>query len=119
MHSSRHLVIITGIAIILLFIKLGAVSVFQVAEARNSQVPVEMMLSKDFVRLVIISTLIAWPIAWYGVTTWLQDFAYRVPVSWWVFAMAAGIALMIALVTVSFQAIKAAIANPVKSLRTE
>jgi len=77
------------------------------------------MLSKDFVRLVIISTLIAWPIAWYGVTNWLQDFAYRVSVSWWVFAMAAGIALMIALVTVSFQAIKAAIANPVKSLRTE
>ncbi len=77
------------------------------------------MLSKDFARLVIISTLIAWPIAWFGVSRWLQDFAYRVPVSWWVFAMAAGVALMIALVTVSFQAIKAAIANPVKSLRTE
>lgn len=77
------------------------------------------MLSKDFVRLVLISTLIAWPIAWFGVTRWLQDFAYRVPVSWWVFIMAAGIALLIALFTVSFQAIKAAIANPVKSLRTE
>ncbi|HKH61239.1 MAG TPA: ABC transporter permease [Flavitalea sp.] len=77
------------------------------------------MLSRDFVRLVLISTLIAWPVAWFGVTRWLQDFAYRVPVSWWVFIMAAGIALLIALFTVSFQAIKAAIANPVKSLRTE
>lgn len=77
------------------------------------------MLSKDFIRLVIISNLIAWPLAWIGVSRWLRDFAYRVPVSWWVFIAAAGIALLIALVTVSFQAIKAAIANPVKSLRTE
>jgi putative ABC transport system permease protein len=77
------------------------------------------MLSKDFIRLVIISNLIAWPIAWIGVSRWLRDFAYRVPVSWWVFIAAAGIALLIALFTVSFQAIKAAIANPVKSLRTE
>jgi putative ABC transport system permease protein len=77
------------------------------------------MLSKDFMRLVIISNLIAWPLAWFGVSRWLRDFAYRVPVSWWVFITAAGIALMIALFTVSFQAIKAAIANPVKSLRTE
>ena len=77
------------------------------------------MLSKDFIRLVIISNLIAWPLAWIGVSRWLRDFAYRVPVSWWVFIAAAGIALLIALFTVSFQAIKAAIANPVKSLRTE
>ena len=80
---------------------------------------ITIMLSRDFVRLVIISTLIAWPIAWFGVTRWLQDFAYRVAVSWWVFIMAAGVALLIALLTVSFQAIKAALANPVKSLRTE
>ncbi|MFC0771796.1 ABC transporter permease [Terrimonas alba] len=77
------------------------------------------MLSKDFIRLVLVSSLIAWPLAWIGVNRWLQDFAYRVPVSWWVFIAAAGIALLIALFTVSFQAIKAAIANPVKSLRTE
>ena len=77
------------------------------------------MLSRDFIRLVLISTIIAWPVAWFGVTRWLQDFAYRVPVSWWVFIMAAGIALLIALFTISFQAIKAAIANPVKSLRSE
>lgn len=77
------------------------------------------MLSIDFLRLVIIANLIAWPIAWFGVSRWLQDFAYRIPVSWWVFIAAAGIALLIALLTVSFQAIKAAMANPVKSLRTE
>ena len=77
------------------------------------------MLSKDFIRLVLVSNLIAWPLAWIGVNRWLQDFAYRVPVSWWVFIAAASIALLIALFTVSFQAIKAAIANPVKSLRTE
>jgi len=77
------------------------------------------MLSKDFIRLVLVSNLIAWPLAWIGVNRWLQDFAYRVPVSWWVFIAAAGIALLIALLTVSFQAIKAAVANPVKSLRTE
>jgi putative ABC transport system permease protein len=77
------------------------------------------MLSKDFIRLVLVSNLIAWPLAWIGVNRWLQDFAYRVPISWWVFIAAAGIAVLIALLTVSFQAIKAAVANPVKSLRTE
>ncbi|MDX2048013.1 MAG: FtsX-like permease family protein [Chitinophagaceae bacterium] len=77
------------------------------------------MLSKDFLKLVIVSNLIAWPVAWFGVSRWLQDFAYRVPVSWWVFVVAAVIAVLIALFTISFQAIKAAIANPVKSLRTE
>jgi len=77
------------------------------------------MLSKDFIKLVLIANLIAWPLAWIGISRWLQDFAYRVPVSWWVFIAAAAIAIVIALVTVSFQAIKAAIANPVKSLRTE
>ena len=77
------------------------------------------MLSKDFIRLVFISNLIAWPIAWFGVNRWLQDFAYRIPISWWVFIAAACAALLIALLTISFQAIKAAIANPGKSLRTE
>ncbi|HLG38480.1 MAG TPA: ABC transporter permease, partial [Chitinophagaceae bacterium] len=76
------------------------------------------MLSKDFLKLVVVSNLIAWPIAWFGVNRWLQDFAYRVAVSWWVFVVAAVIAVMIALFTISFQAIKAAIANPVKSLKT-
>ena len=77
------------------------------------------MLSKDFLRLVIIAIIIATPLAWWAMNTWLQDFAYRVNVNWWIFALAGAIALIIAMITVSFQAIKAAMANPVKSLRTE
>lgn len=77
------------------------------------------MLSKDFLKLVIIATLIALPIAWWSMNKWLQGFAYHVNIAWWVFALAMFIALIIALITVSTQAIKAAMANPVKSLRTE
>jgi putative ABC transport system permease protein len=77
------------------------------------------MLSKDFLKLVIISILISSPIAWIVMNKWLQSFAYRVSINWWIFIVAGLIALLIALITVSFQAIKAAVANPVKSLRTE
>lgn len=77
------------------------------------------MLSKDFVILVVISCLIAIPVAWYYLHHWLQKYEYRTAISWWVFAVAMGGAMVITLLTVSFQAIKAAIANPVKSLRTE
>lgn len=77
------------------------------------------ILSKDFLKLVIIAALIAFPVAWWAMSTWLQDFAYRINISWWIFLLAIGIALFIALATISFQAIKAAIANPVKNLRTE
>jgi putative ABC transport system permease protein len=77
------------------------------------------LLSKDFLKLVIIALVIASPIAWYFMNRWLQDFAYRISISWWIFIMAGFAALVIALITVSFQAIKAAIVNPVKSLRTE
>jgi ABC-type antimicrobial peptide transport system permease subunit len=77
------------------------------------------MLSTDFVVLVIISCLIAIPLAWYYLYQWLQKYEYRTEISWWVFIMAASGALIITLLTVSFQAIKAALANPVKSLRTE
>jgi putative ABC transport system permease protein len=78
-----------------------------------------MLLSKDFLKLVIIASLIAFPIAWYAMHEWLADFAYRISISWWIFIVAGIIAACIALLTVSIQAIKAAIANPVKSLRTE
>ena len=78
-----------------------------------------IMLSKDFVRLVLFSATIAFPVAWWFMHKWLQDFAYRISINWWVFAAAGVAVLLIALLTVSFQAIKAAIANPVKSLRTE
>jgi ABC-type antimicrobial peptide transport system permease subunit len=77
------------------------------------------LISKDFLKLVFISIIIATPIAVWAMNKWLQGFEYRVNVSWWVFALAGILALLIALLTVSFQAIKAAIANPVKSLRTE
>jgi hypothetical protein len=77
------------------------------------------MLSKDFLGLVVIAILIASPLAWYFMYRWLLDFPYRTPISWWIFAVAGLSAVLIAFITVSFQAIKAAIANPVKSLRTE
>ncbi len=77
------------------------------------------MLSKDFVKLVLVAVIIAFPLAWWTMDKWLQDFAYRIDIGWWVFAVAGFVTLLIALLTVSSQAIKAAIANPVKSLRTE
>jgi ABC-type antimicrobial peptide transport system permease subunit len=77
------------------------------------------LLSKDFIVLVIISCFIAIPVAWYFLNEWLQKYEYRIHMSWWIFAGAVSCALLITLITVSFQAIKAALANPVKSLRTE
>ena len=80
---------------------------------------ISSLLSRDFLMLVVISLLIASPVAWWGMHSWLKDFEYRVTIQWWVFALAGILSIVIALLTVSFQAIKAAIANPVKSLRTE
>jgi|KBSSwiS6_1023812.scaffolds.fasta_scaffold00838_2 putative ABC transport system permease protein len=77
------------------------------------------LLSKEFLKLVFVALLVASPIAWWVMNKWLQDFAYRTSMSWWVFALTGVAALLIALVTVSFQALKAAVANPVKNLRTE
>ncbi len=77
------------------------------------------LISKEFIQLVIISFFIATPIAWFFMHKWLEDFAYRISISWWIFILAGAMALFIALITVSFLAIKAAIVNPVKSLRTE
>jgi len=77
------------------------------------------LLSKDFLKLVTISVVVASPIAWWVMHKWLQDFAYRINISWMVFLITAVLALLIALITISFQAIRAAIANPVRSLRTE
>ena len=77
------------------------------------------LLSRDFLVLVLVAFVIATPIAWYAMNEWLQDFAYRIEISWWIFALAGVLALLIALLTVSYQAIRAALANPVKSLRSE
>ncbi|MEO6405204.1 MAG: ABC transporter permease [Ferruginibacter sp.] len=100
------------------------------AEQRNKEIGIRKvlgasvtnvvtMLSKDFLMLVLIASLLAFPIAWWAMNKWLHDFAYRINISIWVFVIAGITALLIALITVSFQAIKAAIANPVKSLRSE
>ena len=78
-----------------------------------------VLLSKDFVKLVIISLLIATPLAFYMMSQWIQKFAYRTDISWWIFLAAGMGALIITLITVSFQSIKAALSNPTKSLRTE
>jgi hypothetical protein len=77
------------------------------------------LLSKDFVVLVVLSCFIAVPISYYFLYNWLQDYQYRTEISWWIFVAAGAGALIITLLTVSFQAIKAAVGNPAKSLRTE
>jgi predicted permease len=77
------------------------------------------LLSKDFLQLVLLSCLIAFPVAWWVMHNWLQDYQYRVNINWWVFVAAGILSILIALATVSFQAVRAAIANPVKSLHTE
>ncbi|MCB0427925.1 MAG: ABC transporter permease, partial [Mangrovimonas sp.] len=77
------------------------------------------LLSKDFVKLVGVAFLIAVPLSWYAMHSWLEDFAYRTSLSWWIFIVAGLLAMIIAVATISFQAIKAALTNPVKSLRTE
>jgi len=118
-----------GITIFISCIGLFGLALFT-AEKRSKEISIRkilgasisdiaVMLSKDFVRLVIISLAIASPIAWYFMNEWLQTFAYRINVSWWIFVLAGMSAIVIALLTVSFQAIKAAVANPVKSLRME
>ena len=117
------------LAIIIACLGLFALSAFM-AEQRNKEIgirkvlgasvsSISTMLSKEFVKLVVIAIVIASPIAWWAMSKWLQDFVYRITISWWMIAIAGLIAVVIALFTVSFQAIKAALANPVKSLRSE
>jgi len=77
------------------------------------------MLSKEFLKLVILAALIATPIAWYAMDSWLQDFAYPTSIDWWLFAVTAAVTTFVALATVSFQSVKAGLSNPIKSLRSE
>src|SRR5215203_1503459 len=77
------------------------------------------LLSKDFLKLVLVAAVIAFPVAWFAMHKWLEDFAYRIGISWWIFLVAGIVAALIAFITISFQAVKAARANPVKNLRTE
>jgi putative ABC transport system permease protein len=77
------------------------------------------MIAKDFLNLVLIASLIAFPFIWWAMNKWLQGFAYRIGISWWIFLTAAFVAVFIALLTVSYQSIRTALTNPVKSLRSE
>jgi putative ABC transport system permease protein len=121
--------IFTGIAIFVACLGLFGLAAYS-AERRKKEVGIRkvlgattpgvvLLLSKDFIKLVIVSLLIATPVAWYCMNQWLQSFSYRIDIGWWVFAVAAILAIGIAFATVSFQALKAALTNPVKSLRTE
>lgn len=116
-------------AIVIACLGLFALSAFM-AEQRNKEIGIRKvlgatvgnitaMLSRDFVKLVLISILVASPIAWWAMTKWLQDFAYRISVSWWMVGVAGVTAVLIAVVTISFQSIKAALMNPVAALRSE
>jgi putative ABC transport system permease protein len=119
----------TVIAIIISCLGLFGLATFS-AEQRTKEIGIRKvmgasvtsivtLLSKDFLKLVAIAIVIACPLAWYIMDKWLQNFAYRAPVSLMVFLVTAFIAVFIALFTISFQAVKAALANPVKNLRTE
>ncbi len=121
--------IFTSLSIFVACLGLFGLSVFS-AERRKKEIGLRKvlgasvpgvitLLSKDFLKPVLVSALIAFPAAWFSMNKWLEDFAYRVPIGWSVFFIAGSVALVIALLTISFQAIKAARANPVKSLRFE
>ena len=126
---SRIINSFTLMAILISCLGLFGLATFS-AEQRNKEIGVRKvlgasvpgivkLLSTDFLKLVFIAFLIATPISWWAMQQWLQRFAYRVPVSWWMFALAGLLAVFIALFTISFQAIRAAVANPVASLRSE
>jgi putative ABC transport system permease protein len=126
---SRIISSFTGVAILISCLGLFGLAAFS-AEQRFKEIGIRKvlgagvpgivrLLSKDFLKLVFISLIIATPIAWWATDKWLQSFVYRVPLSWWMFAMAGVLAIGIALFTVSFQAIRAALTNPIKSLRSQ
>ncbi|MFD1145192.1 ABC transporter permease [Larkinella insperata] len=121
--------VFAGISIVIACLGLFGLATFT-AEQRTKEIGVRkvmgassasivLLLSKDFLKLVLVAVLIAFPVAGWTMHRWLQDFAYRIDLSWWIFALAALLAVGIALLTVSFQSIKAALMNPVKSLRSE
>ena len=125
----KIILIFSVLAILIACLGLFGLSIF-IAEQRKKEIGIRkvlgssimgvvQLLSLDFLKLVIFSFVLACPFAWYFMHQWLENFAYRVDISWWIFLLAAFLAVFIALVTVSYQAVKAAVANPVRSLRTE
>ena len=126
---SQMLAIMAGLAILISCLGLFGLASFS-AEKRTKEIGIRkilgasvkdvvFLLSKHFIGLVLIANLIAWPLAWLVLNRWIQEYAYRVAISWWVFVLAGFVALIIAVLTVSFHAINAALSNPVKALRTE
>jgi len=129
MKASKLIFIFSAIAVIICVLGLFGLAAFT-AEQRTKEIgirkvlgasvaQISTLLSKDFVKLVLAAIVLASPIAWWAMNKWLEDFAYRINIGAWIFLLAGSIALFIALITISFQAIKAALANPVKSLRAE
>jgi putative ABC transport system permease protein len=127
--TARILGIFAGLTIFVACLGLFGLATFM-AEQRTKEIGVRKvlgasvtsivgLLSKDFLKLVAVAIVLASPVAWYAMNRWLQDFAYKIDISWWVFALSGLLAVGIALLTVSFQSIKAALMNPVKSLRSE
>jgi len=106
-----------GMAFIIIRQRVKEIGVRKVLGASVSGITT--LITKEFIKPVLIALVIATPIAWWAMSQWLQDFTYRISIQWWVFIAAGVIAVLIAILTVSFHAVKAAIANPVKSLRTE
>ncbi len=128
-QTGSVLSILTGLALFIGCLGLFALAAYT-AESRTKEIGVRKvlgasvasivsLLSKDFLKMVIVAIVIATPLAWYVANSWLQDFAYKIDLAWWYFAAAGGVAILIALLTVSFQSVKAAVANPVESLRSE
>jgi putative ABC transport system permease protein len=119
----------SALAILLACLGLFALAAFAITQrtkeigirkALGASVPgIMRMLSKDFLKLILIAAVLTFPVAWWAMHKWLMDFAYRVNIGWWVFVVAAMAAVLIAFIAISFHSIKAAIASPVKSLRTE
>jgi len=106
-----------GIAAFMIRQRVKEIGIRKVLGATSGSIT--MMLSREFLKLIVIAALISFPVTWYAMNKWLQDFAYRTTIHWWVFLHAGVIALLVAAITISFQSVKAALANPVKSLRNE
>jgi putative ABC transport system permease protein len=128
-HTANTATVFSILAIFIACLGLFGLSAFT-AEQRTKEIGIRKvlgasvsgiakLLTRDFLKLVLVSICIATPIAWWVMNKWIADFAYRINLIWWIFAVAGLIAVAIAIVTVSFQAIKAAMSNPVKSLRSE
>jgi putative ABC transport system permease protein len=106
-----------GLAAFMIRLRVKEIGIRKVLGASTGSIT--FMLSKEFLKLIVIASVISFPVTWFAMNKWLQDFAYRINIQWWVFLAAGVIALLVAGITISFQSVKAALANPVKSLRSE